>query len=68
MIDPAERLYVTICELWSQYAVQPRSDVTREFLKRYPATGSYRELLLLPRRGTDPLNLFGPASGGQSSR
>jgi hypothetical protein len=56
--SPADRLYDTICEIWPQYGEQPRSDVTREFVRRYPPTGSYRELMLLPGEGPDPLGLF----------
>ena len=57
--SPADRLYDTICEIWPQYRERPRSDVTRGFLRRYPLTGSYRELMLLPSEGPDPLGLFG---------
>ena len=57
--DPADRLYDTICSLWPQYVAQPRSDVTRVFVKKYPpAKISYRELLLLPCGVPDPLHLF----------
>ncbi len=56
---PTDRLYATICELWPQYAAQPKSDVTREFLRRYPpTTTSYREVLLRLRGVPDPLQLF----------
>jgi len=57
-VSPADRLYATICELWPQYASQPQSDVVRQFLRKYPATGSYRELLLRPSGAPDPLQLF----------
>jgi hypothetical protein len=56
--SPTDQLYSTICEIWPQYASYPRSGVVRQFLRKYPATRSYRELLLLPSGVPDPLNLF----------